>query len=152
MGIDEIKHTVTAIILNDKNQVLGVSRKDDHTDFGLIGGKVDDEDQREEFTGITYTTPLKKSLHKAIKREVKEETGLDIDTSTMIELLSMPKHMVGETYWGHTFLIRDWSGEIGSDEPHVIKWTTFEELEKGCFGPWNTITKDCLKAVGINIK
>jgi mutator protein MutT len=136
MKINDIPHSVTAIILNNKNQVLGVSRKDDHDDTGLPGGKIDGDE-----------TP-----QMAIKREVKEETGLDINTDTMLELLSMPRHMIGKSYWGHTFLIKEWSGEVETDEPHVVKWTTFEELERGCFGPWNTITKDCLKAIGIEIK
>jgi 8-oxo-dGTP diphosphatase len=135
IDINSIPHTVTAIILNGENQVLAVSRKDDHTDFGLPGGKVESGE----------------SFINAINREVKEETGLDIDISTMTELLSMPKNMIGKSYWGHSFLIKDWSGNIGSDEPHVIKWTTFEELEKGCFGPWNTIAKDSLNAVGIKV-
>jgi 8-oxo-dGTP pyrophosphatase MutT (NUDIX family) len=145
MEINDVKHTVTAIILNDKNEVLAVSRKDDHNDFGLPGGKVDEEDF---FSDEMFLD----RFQVAIKREVKEETGLDINPNTMIELLSMPRHMIGKSYWGHSYLVRDWSGEINTDEPHVVKWTTFEELERGCFGPWNTIAKDCLKAIGIEVK
>lgn len=42
--MEGIKYSVTAVILNDKGQVLAVSRKDDHSDFGLIGGWVDTKD------------------------------------------------------------------------------------------------------------
>ena len=31
--MEDIKYTVTAVILNDNNEVLAVSRKDDHNDF-----------------------------------------------------------------------------------------------------------------------
>jgi len=44
-------------------RVLGVSRRTDHIDWGLPGGKVDEDE-----------TPI-----EALVREVKEETGLTID-------------------------------------------------------------------------
>ena len=59
-----MKEAVQIVILNEKNEVLAVSRKDNHKDFGLPGGKVDPED----FSNVD-----------AIIREVKEETGLDIN-------------------------------------------------------------------------
>jgi mutator protein MutT len=135
-NVAKMKHTVTAIILNDENEVLAVSRKDDHEDFGLPGGKVDDTDL---------------TLEDAIVREVKEETGLDIEKSTMVQILSQHKTMIGKGYMGHSFLIMNWGGEIKTDEPHKVKWTTFEELEKGCFGKWNTIARESLQSIGIKI-
>jgi 8-oxo-dGTP pyrophosphatase MutT (NUDIX family) len=133
--IGQIKHSVTAIILNDKNQVLGVSRKDDHEDFGLVGGKVDKEDI---------------SLETAIAREVMEETGLTINTDTMVQILSMHKVM-SNGYMGHTYVIRDWSGEIDTNEPHVVKWLTFADLELGSFGDWNRIAKESLQSIGVDV-
>jgi len=133
--IGQIKHSVTAIILNDKNQVLGVSRKDDHEDFGLVGGKVDKGDI---------------SLETAIAREVMEETGLTINTDTMVQILSMHKVM-SNGYMGHTYVIRDWSGEINTNEPHVVKWLTFADMEKGSFGDWNRIAKESLQSIGVNV-
>ena len=132
--IKNIQHTVTAVILNDKNQVLGVSRKGNITDMGLVGGKVDETDD---------------TFEDAMYRETMEETGLTIDTNTMVERLSMPKHMNGNTYWGHTYLIRDWYGEIQTDEPHVVKWTDFDELLRGSFGKWNNIVREILIDLGV---
>lgn len=54
------KLAVCGILLNPTNQVLTVSRKDDHKKIGLVGGKVD--------TGET--------LEQAIVRECFEETGV----------------------------------------------------------------------------
>lgn len=53
---------VQIVLLNKKGEVLAVSRKHDHNDFGLIGGKVDEGE----------------NVVEAAIRETKEETGLDI--------------------------------------------------------------------------
>lgn len=54
---------VDAVILNEKGEVL-LCRKEGSTEWGAIGGFVDPEDE---------------NLEGAIKREVKEETGLEIN-------------------------------------------------------------------------
>jgi 8-oxo-dGTP pyrophosphatase MutT (NUDIX family) len=43
--------------------ILGVSRKDNHSSFSLIGGKAEDCDE---------------DIIATLKRETKEETGLDL--------------------------------------------------------------------------
>ena len=110
------KKAVQAVLLNKEGQVLAVSRKTNHNDFGLIGGKVDPED--------------KDDLVAAIKREVKEETGLDIHN---IKLIYTSEWDARTQY---TFLA-DWSGEIYTTEPHVVKWTGFQEIINGTFGDFN---------------
>ena len=37
--------TAHTVIINEQGLVLAVSRKDDHTNFGLPGGKMEIEDQ-----------------------------------------------------------------------------------------------------------
>lgn len=128
-----MKYTVQAVIFNDKGEVLAVSRKKDHNDFGLPGGKVDPEDN---------------SLEDAIKREVMEETGLDIDMSTSTQVFSMHRNKA----MGFTYLIKDWTGELGTDEPHVVKWTSFEEICEGSFGEWNLLVCESLDSMGIEFK
>ena len=125
----DIKHAVQVVLFNDKGEVLCVSRKDDHTSFGLPGGKVDPED---------------KTFKDAAIREVKEETGLDIKKKTMMEIFSMHK----DGYMGHTYLAK-WSGEIHTDEPHVVKWGSFEDLKAGTFGYWNSIVEKSLISMGV---
>ena len=123
----EIKHAVQIVILNEEGLVLAVSRKYDHEDFGLAGGRVDPEDNGD--------------LEYAIKREVKEETGLEVHS--MVEVFSMHKGK----YMGHTFLATEWEGEISYDkekEPHVVKWAPFSVIEEGSFGKWNSMVAESL--------
>lgn len=110
-----MEKAVTLILTNDENQVLGVSRKTDHNDFGLVGGRVEEYD----FDLIT-----------AIERETKEETGLEIFNVSLIHAEE----------WGgyeqYTF-VADYHGRIYTEEPHVVKWLDPSELLKGSFGEYN---------------
>jgi 8-oxo-dGTP pyrophosphatase MutT (NUDIX family) len=131
-----MKYAVQAVILNDKGEVLAVSRKDDHNDFGLCGGKVDEDDYNHH--------PIEPKLY-AIEREVKEETGLTVnmDSATLI----FQTHKGG--YMGITYLIPHWSGEIHTEEPHVVKWVSFETVMRGSFGKWNRMVHESLVSMGI---
>ena len=124
--------SVQAIILNDNGEILAVSRKTDHNDFGLVGGKVDPYEDIEE----------------ALSREVYEETGLTIDTSSMELVFAIHK----DGYMGYTYLIKDWSGEIQTDEPHVVKWTYFAEIMTGSFARYNCLVGESLNDLGIKFK
>jgi 8-oxo-dGTP pyrophosphatase MutT (NUDIX family) len=111
--------------------VLGVSRKTDHNDFGLVGGSLEDYDTTPELGAI---------------RECKEETGLDISNLKLVYLKASSDGRVGYTY------IAEWSGDIAYDEPHVVKWTTFSELIKGSFGHWNLQVYQSMLNLGIDVK
>jgi 8-oxo-dGTP pyrophosphatase MutT (NUDIX family) len=123
--------TVQVVLLNTEGLVLGVSRKTDHNDFGLVGGSLEDYDSTPELGAI---------------RECKEETGLDISNLKLVYLKASSDGRVGYTY------IAEWSGDITYDEPHVVKWTTFSELIKGSFGRWNLEVYHSLLNLGINVK
>lgn len=114
---------VSVIIMNEDGLYLGVSRKYDHTIFGLVGGKVEVTD---------------KNMIEAAIRETKEETGLDIFD---IEL-------VFETEWkeryNQTFKAK-FKGNIHTDEPHVVKWVTKKELIDGPFGEYNEMLFEHMK-------
>ena len=120
--MEGIKYTVTAVILNDKGQVLAVSRKDNHNDFSLPGGWVDTKDD---------------SLEMAICREIKEETGLIVKPNNLLQVLSMNRG----GNMSYSYYVKDYEGEIGTDEPHIVKWTDFEEIKNGSFGDWNTLVE-----------
>lgn len=123
--------TVQVVLLNTEGLVLGVSRKTDHNDFGLVGGSLEDYDSTPELGAI---------------RECKEETGLDISNLKLVYLKASSDGRVGYTY------IAEWSGDIAYDEPHVVKWTTFSELIRGSFGRWNLEVYHSLLNLGENVK
>ena len=125
-----MKEAVQIVLLNGGGEVLAVSRKDNHEDFGLIGGKVDPEDNTPEDAAI---------------RETKEETGLDITNLRLIYAMHRNGRM------GYTYLA-DYTGEIHTDEPHVVKWTPFETIMKGSFGYWNQKVVESLSDMGVEMK
>ena len=124
-----IKKAVQVVVLNEKGNVLCVSRKDNHTDFGLPGGKVE--------TGETDV--------RAAIRELKEETGLDVKNMTLIYANTM-YGMLGYTYFAEC------TGEIQTSEPHVVKWGTFKDLVDGGFGEWNMEVYKVLRKLDIKCK
>jgi 8-oxo-dGTP pyrophosphatase MutT (NUDIX family) len=123
-----MKEAVQLVLLNKDGDVLCVSRKDNHSAFGLVGGKVDDGETPEE----------------AAVRETKEETGLDISNLRLV--FSM--HRNG--YMGYTYLA-DWEGEISTDEDHVVKWDIFNVITHSSapFGYWNRLVAESLVSMKI---
>lgn len=120
------------VLINEDGLICLVSRKDDHKDFSLPGGKLDDGETFEE----------------AAIREVKEETGLDIKNLTMIFAMHR-KGSMGQTF------IAEYSGKINYDkekEPHVVKWGKMKEAIDGKFGYWNKLVKESLESLGVKFK
>jgi 8-oxo-dGTP pyrophosphatase MutT (NUDIX family) len=108
------------VILEKDGKILGVSRKDNHNDFGLIGGKMDDTDLSPELAAI---------------RETKEETGLDIYDLKLID----------SQEWGgflqHCF-VAQYSGRINFNEAvetHKVEWLEPAVISAGSFGEYNKI-------------
>lgn len=118
----KITETAMAVIFNELGQVLCVSRKDDWTKFGLPGGKWEEIDATIEDTCI---------------REIKEETGLDIYD---LELVFTREE---NRFKGYTFICK-WKGEINHNEPHLVKWGSFDDLIKGPFGKYNAELENVL--------
>lgn len=122
------KLAATALIFNeDKSKLLGVSRKDDTTKFGLPGGKVD----------------VGETLYQALVRELKEETGLDIKSAKEI-FFREDGDFVAVVY-----LVTEWSGEVSTTEKGIVKWITFEDLKHGAFSEYNTMLEEHLKFINI---
>ena len=87
-----MKPTGACVILTKEDKILGVTRKYNHSDWGLPGGKLD---------------PGETAL-EAIIRESKEETGLDIFNVELIDQRVFKDRLV--------YLFKaDWTGEIDYD-------------------------------------
>jgi 8-oxo-dGTP pyrophosphatase MutT (NUDIX family) len=124
-----MQYTAQVVLINPEGLVLGVSRKDNHEDFGLPGGKMEPIDNGEpKFTAI---------------REAFEETGLQISNLRLV--FAMHK----DGYMGHCYLA-DYKGEINHNEPHAVKWVPFETLIKGSFGKYNEMVCESLNNMGVS--
>lgn len=104
----------------DTGLILAVSRKDDHTKFGLPGGKIDPGE-----------TPS-----QAITREVFEETGLIFSNVCPVFQRICEGGKDGVAYQATTF-IGEVSGEISTSESGVVMWVTEAILLEGPFGRYN---------------
>jgi ADP-ribose pyrophosphatase YjhB (NUDIX family) len=124
-----MQYTAQVVLINPEGLVLGVSRKNNHEDFGLPGGKMEPIDNGEpKFTAI---------------REAFEETGLQISNLRLV--FAMHK----DGYMGHCYLA-DYKGEINHNEPHAVKWVPFETLIKGSFGKYNEMVCESLNNMGVS--
>lgn len=109
------KRAAVALIYNeDRTKILGVTRKDNFSQWGLPGGKVDPGE----------------SFFQAVIREVKEETGLNVTEAKFIF------ERLDDGFIGRTFLCKC-EGEIHTTEAGKVDWITFKELKEGPFGIYN---------------
>lgn len=120
--------TAQVVLINKEGLVLGVSRKTNHNDFGLPGGKMDPEDNENPITTAI--------------RETFEETGLRVTNLKLVFAIHKSGNM------GYTYLA-DYEGEINHNEPHVVKWLPFERLVVGSFGKYNKLVSESLTDMGI---
>lgn len=64
---------------NSRGAILNITRKDDQTKYGLVGGKVDDTDV---------------DIRAALNREVLEETGIDISSAPHKDVVTFDENGV----------------------------------------------------------
>lgn len=122
------RRAVCVIIRNEEGKVLGVSRKNDHTCFGLAGGKVNHNED----------------VFKAAIRETKEETGLDIYDLKLVDkrLYGEDKHSL---YFQHCFTAK-YKGDILTREEldrlgefGLVEWLDESEFTNGFFSEYNKL-------------
>lgn len=102
--------SVAALLFRGK-QVLAVSRKTDHADMGLPGGKIDYGESPEE----------------ALVRELREETG--VTALRFIPVFEDPCRIEnGENRPARVYLVYSWEGEPLAVENAIVEWVLPERL------------------------
>lgn len=128
--INEVPLAVSVIVMNKNGKIVAVSRKDDHSDFGLPGGKVDSED---------------KDTLEACIRELREETGLLFERAKFIKIYE-GGHM---NYWQSTYYVSVDSNVddlvFNYNEPHIVKWSDWQTVFDGSFGEYNRLVHSRLE-------
>lgn len=117
------KIAVVALIYQDEmlnSDILAVSRKNDHNDFGLPGGKIESADE---------------TIYHGLVREVLEETGIEIESAEPIFTRE------DNEYIAIVFLVTKWKqtdATLDPSETGKVEFTNFETLKRGSFGAYNT--------------
>ena len=97
-----IVNSIRAIVLNGEGQALFIRRRGDKK-WGMPAGAME----------------LDESIYEAMKREVKEETGLDVLRARLIAIYSSPDTQTYTDRWGnehhvieYLFWVEEWTGEL----------------------------------------
>ncbi len=107
-----MKEAAVILVVKD-GLILSISRRNDKTKFGLLGGKVDPGETPEQ----------------AAIREAKEESGIDITKLVKIyERTEPPEKHGGLEFFAHCFYATEWSGEPSKSEEGELRWLTSEQV------------------------
>lgn len=127
-----MRDAAVMLIIKD-GLILSISRRNDSTKFGLLGGKLD-----------TNETP-----EQAAIRETIEEAGVKVSKCDFIFRRDEPReNNNGEDFHVYCFYALEWEGEpIHSSEEGEVKWLTEKDLttDKGAFADYNRRTLEAFK-------
>jgi ADP-ribose pyrophosphatase YjhB (NUDIX family) len=117
---NSIVPAVTAFVTDDEGRVLLIHRTDNDR-WALPGGEVE----------------LGESVSSAVIREVREETGIEVEITGLVGIYSDPKHIIayddGEVrqQFSLCFRARPVGGALrGSSESTEVGWLRPEELDE----------------------
>ena len=115
-----IEGVCVALIRDGK--LLVISRKDNPNDFGLPGGKVDEDDE---------------TVSMAAARELKEETGIDIPWYDMMHVWTGTEKYQGNAIECYFFMVMRDDGQVPTQQPGEgqLKWaSSWHTVMAGSFG------------------
>ena len=110
--------TASCVLVEQQGLFLAVSRKNNHKDFGLPGGKLD----------------IGESFIQAAIRETLEETGLLVNINPWNPFISKDGDSFVITFEGSVI---EQKSEVDKKETGVVKYTTKEDICKGSFSAYN---------------
>jgi len=119
------KSDAACILLIRNGKVLAVSRKYDHTKFGLPGGGVEPgEDEKD-----------------AALRELIEETGIVVSHDDVRLLYKGPAN---KGKWASTYLVINDNGDepIERSDEGIVRWVDWQTVIDGPYGKYNAEIKD----------
>ena len=111
------KRAVCGLLFHN-NKILSVSRKDNHNDFGLFGGKLENDE----------------TWNQALIREAYEETGCNINIIP-VYYEAMCDDTIVRTY---ICIATDYSLEYPERDLAVVKYLPPSALTSGSFGDYNS--------------
>lgn len=101
---------------------LGVTRKNDHNDWGIPGGKKEPGETDEQ----------------CAIRECLEETGIKaLGLIKIYEDLNYVSPRSQEIYEAITFLVTHYDGKIHTSEAGLVDWVSAEKITSGSYGDYN---------------
>jgi len=135
-----MKQAGVMLVIKD-GLILGITRRNDRTKYGLPGGKFD---------------PAAGDNHvmDAAIRETLEETGVVVKACVQVyRRVELGDGPTGEDFYSTCYYATDWSGEPRDSEEGSVKWLTPEEVTatKAAFGDYNRKTLDVFKTMFPNV-
>src|SRR3989441_4966826 len=103
-----VAECVSGVLMSDNAVLVEKRRADDDADPGLVllpGGHVE----------------IGESLDRALKREMREELGINVEKITPIRVRYYTASN-GERQRIHYLHIKDWKGKIRSNEAETVYW------------------------------
>lgn len=119
------------LVVRDDGLILGVTRKNEHTKFGLAGGKLE----------------LNETPEQCATRETFEETGICVTACKYLYERIVPSiQSKGVEVYSYCYQAIAWEGEISTNESGKVDWVTIDDILNGAYPEYN---KNTLIVAGI---
>ena len=119
------------MLIVKEGKILGVTRKNDTSKYGLPGGKVD----------------IGETAKEAAIRETLEETNILVKECDFF--FSKEETSSNETYCTYCYYATVWEGDPKALEAGKVDWISTEDLMKGSFPIYNKCVIDKMRNEGL---